>query len=90
MKSTYVCDVYLQIDGVYEKSWESREGACVREREGVHVNAMRVSVNHIWRTFTTSRFLANAQRTVRSASDGGSFAMAFDRTATPLTHKIST
>ena len=63
----------------------TREGACVREREGAHINAMHVSVNHISQTFAKIRFLMNAVRTVRSASGSVSFAMSFNRTATPPT-----
>jgi len=48
VKSTYVCDVYLQIDGGCERTRESRDsggGVCVRER-GARINAMHVFVNH--------------------------------------------
>jgi hypothetical protein len=37
----YVCDVYLQIDGVCEKSWESREvRVCLRGRVNVSMQCV--------------------------------------------------
>ena len=81
----------MQRASLREDSGESRlMRVRVREREGARINAMHVPVNHYPTNVHHKPFPDERRKNVRSASDSISFAMSFNRAATPPTHKSST